>query len=369
MEPFKNWLNEKAAGRIAQALHRADPHFSPKEFMRGLPAALEPLALKGRMVFLADRIHSFLPQDPKKSFPLLMQALRCDENDEMGLSGFQVWPLTHVVAKHGQDHFDLSMKALHAMTQVFTAEFAIRPFLVNHETKTIKTLRSWTVDPSAHVRRLCSEGSRPLLPWGEKLPRFVHEPERTWDILHALRFDDSEYVRKSVANHLNDHTKNHGDWVVKKLKAWRGEAKENAQLEWVIRHGTRTLVKKGHVGALALHGVKPGVIEVKKMKILTQKVVLGEFLAVEVTLKNVGSKTENVVVDHQLSLLGSRDQQRTKVLKGKKLTLPAGASETLAMRMRLKPVTVRAYYEGKQGWSVLVNGVRSKELPFYLEIP
>ncbi len=369
MEPFKNWLNEKAATRMAQALHRADPNFSSRDFLRDLPAALEPLELKGRMIFLADRLQSLLPQDPKKSFPILMDALRRDESDEVGLSGFQVWPLTHVVAKFGQDHFDLSMKALHAMTQVFTAEFAIRPFLMNHETKTLKTLRAWTKDPSEHVRRLSSEGSRPLLPWGEKLPRFVQDPEHTWEILNTLRLDSSEYVRKSVANHLNDHTKNHGDWVVKKLKTWRTEAGDNAQLAWIIRHGTRTLVKKGHVGALALHGVKPGVIEVKKLRVLTPKVTLGEFLTVEVTIKNKGARGANVVVDHHLSLLGARAQQRAKILKGKKLRLAAGAMENLTMRVRIKAVTVRSYYEGKQGWSVLVNGVRSKELPFYLEIP
>lgn len=367
MEPFKNKLGEHAAQQIAHAISRAHPKFDQKLFLKNLKQELEPLELKARMILLQQRLQKTLPADPHKSFAILIKSLQKNDSDKIGLSGFLVWPLTHYVTELGLDHFDLSMDALYQMTQVFTAEFAIRPFLIRHPQKTLKQLHTWINDSNEHVRRLVSEGSRPLLPWGQRIPEFVLEPKKTWPLLEVLKLDPSEYVRKSVANHINDHSKNHGDWVVKQLESWNKKHSKHKDVQWIIRHGTRTLVKKGHVQALALHGVNACALDVSQ-KVVTKKVRLGEFLKVQVTLRNTSKAAALVIVDHELLLLKASGRTSPKVFKGAKLTLQSGETRTLDLQVRIKKVTTRKYYAGKQGWTARVNGKVLKPLPFELAL-
>lgn len=368
MEPFKNLLNEKAAKNIARALTRADTSFDSRAFLKGIEGALEPLELKQRVVLLKSRLHSVLPSDPNKSFPLLVEALKKDENDEVGLSSFLVWPLTRYVADHGLEQFDLSMKSLRAMTKVFTAEFDIRPFLMHYEQRTLGLLKKWANDPSEDVRRLVSEGTRPLLPWGERLPRFVKDPELTWVLLDSLRNDSSEYVRKSVANHINDHSKNHGDWVVERLKVWHQETERNTHLKWIIRHATRTLVKKGHKGALELHGVKASPIKIVNSKVLSRKIKLGESLRVQVEVFNPSTSSALLILDHEISFLKSNGKHQPKVFKGKKLELNPKETLKIECQIPIRNVTVRKHYPGKQNWSALLNGEKQDSHEFLLEL-
>ena len=313
------------------------------------------------MHFLRRRLEASLPEDPRQTIPILLSSLKQEESDVIGLEGFAVWPLTQYVADRGLEHFDLSVEALKRMTVVFTAEFAIRPFLIRHEERTLKLLMEWTGDPSADVRRLVSEGSRPLLPWGERLTRFVERPEKTWPLLEALKADPALYVRKSVANHINDHSKNHGDWVVRQLKAWSESAKSR-DVSWVIRHATRTLVKKGHSGALSLHGIKASRIRVVSRRILTPTVRLGRVLGVEVRLRNPTRRPISVILDHELSFLKNNGKLSPKVFKGAKLVLAPGESRILVSKLPIQRVTVRKYYAGKQAWAPMVNGKRLKPL-------
>jgi 3-methyladenine DNA glycosylase AlkC len=367
LEPFKNLLGEAAAKSIARALKRADASFDSQAFLKNISKELEPLELKQRMVFLKARLHQVLPSDPKKSFPILVKALKRDDQDELGLSGFQVWPLTRYVAEYGLDSFDLAMKSLQTMTKVFTAEFDIRPFLIHHEDKTLKLLNQWTENPSEHVRRLVSEGTRPLLPWGERLPSFVAKPEKTWHLLEKLKNDPALYVRKSVANHINDHSKNHGDWVVKRLNAWKAEAKRDKDVAWIIRHSTRTLVKKCHKGALELHGIKASPVEIVQTKILNSRIEIGETLRIQIKLLNPSLKDASVILDQELLLLKSNGKHQAKVFKGKKLTLKPKEALSFELLLPIRPVTVRKYYTGKHYWIALLNGAKQKQLEFWLK--
>lgn len=366
MEPFKNWLGISAGRRIAAAIARAYPAFDARTFLSGLEAALEPLELKERMVHLEERLTRGLPEDPRRGFSILAHALKQDEKDAVGLSGFEVWPLTHWVTLKGLAHFDLSMKALRAMTQVFTAEFAIRPFLIHHETQTLKQLHAWTADPSEHVRRLVSEGSRPLLPWGIRLPAFVEAPQKTWPLLDKLKQDPALYVRKSVANHINDHTKHHGDWVIEKLSEWQKAHADSKAVNWIIRHGTRTLIKKGHPGCLRLHGISATAVELVKGSVLTPRVHLGEWLKLKAVIRNTGKRPAEAWIDLDLQLAGSRAQARSKIFKGKRVVLNAGETQTVELALPIRPVTTRRYYPGRQSCALVVNGRRSESYPFQL---
>lgn len=345
------------AQKIAAAISKADKSFSAKVFLSGLEKELEDLELKMRMQALSRRLGEQLETSPK-SFATLVNALKKSDEDSVGLSGFLVWPLTHFVAEHGLNDFDSSMKALKEMTKVFTAEFAVRPFFLNDEKYMLKVFKDWSRDPNEHVRRLVSEGSRPLLPWGQKLSRFLETPTHTWPLLDSLKNDSSRYVQKSVANHMNDLSKKHGDWLVKQLKAWPNP--------WVARHAVRSLVKQGHSGALKIVGVSSELPDIKAVKLLSPKIKVGASLINEVALKNSSSKKMTVLIDVEVHLLKSNGSHSSKVFKGRRIQLEADQSQKVELTTPLKKVTTRKYYKGIQFCNLLINGQRTPKKKFYL---
>jgi 3-methyladenine DNA glycosylase AlkC len=368
MEPFKNMINEKVALQMAQAIARSYPKFDQKNFVKNIARDLAPLELKARVIFLALRLREYLPENQKEALPILGKAIKQNETDSVGLNGFSVWPFTEYIARFGMEDFDLSMIILKEMTKVFTAEFAVRSFFLFDEKSTLKHFKLWVKDENEHVRRLVSEGSRPLLPWGQKIPNFVKNPKITWELLEILKKDSAEYVRKSVANHLNDHSKNHPDLVVEKLLEWKKSDNGSAELDWVIRHATRTLIKKGHPKAFLLHGVEAGKIAVLTQKVLTKKVKLGGALEVEIVIANLGKKPQKIILDSEISLLKANGSHNVKCFKGKGLTLAPKEEQKVTLRIPLRPVTTRTYYSGKHYWNSKVNGVSQERLAFVLSV-
>lgn len=368
MEPFKNLFNQKSAELIADAIKRNHSSFDKKAFLKNIDKELSPLELKERVHFLAEKLYAFLPKDVETSIPLLIGALKQDAHDVKGVSGMTVWPLTHYISLYGLDHFDLSLNALKEMTKQFTSEFAIRPFFIKDQKRVLNQFSEWIDDESEHVRRWVSEGSRPLLPWGMKLNDVARDPDLTWMFLEKLKNDPSAYVRKSVANHINDHSKNHPDYVIEKLLGWHKSKNKTVEMSWIIKHASRTLIKKGHKRAFLLHGVKTSKIKVVEQKILTKKITLGESLKVSVTLVNETSTKTQVIIDHEIHFLKANGKHSVKVFKGKKIVLNSGERQKLELSIPLKAVTTRVYYAGKQCWNVLVNGVSEKDIPFKLII-
>lgn len=368
MEPFKNMINEEVALRMGKAIFRNCPEFNQEKFVKEIDSILSHLELKGRVIFIANRLREFLPRDIKKSLKILKGAIKQDDKDTIGLDGFSVWPLTEYVATFGLDEFDLSMNVLKEMTKVFTAEWAVRAFFIHDEKRTMTFFKLWASDKNEHVRRLVSEGSRPLLPWGQRLHAFVRDPLLTWELLDLLKDDESKYVRKSVANHVNDHSKNHPELVVKKLIQWKKLNPSDKNLDWVIRHGSRTLIKKGHPKAFALHGVESGFVELIKNKIQTKKIKLGQSLNVNIEIKNMGNKKVKIILDHEVHLLKFNNSYNIKCFKGKIIELASLEQKKISFSIPLKPVTTRIYYAGKHFWNIKINGKSEEKLPFILNV-
>ena len=368
MEPLKNLFNLASAKKIANAMKRGNPKFDSHLFLKDLGPNLEILELKERVYFLTERLSSHLPRDPKKSIPLLLKALKQNPDDLVGLDQFALWPLTHFISLYGLNDFDLSMAALKEMTKLFTSEFAVRAFFIKDQERTLKIFKVWMNDENEHVRRLVSEGSRPLLPWGQKLQGFALNPKLTWPLLEKLKNDPSEYVRKSVANHINDHSKNHPEFVVTRLLEWHNLKSKNSNLTWVIKHASRTLIKKGYKKAFLLHGVEDQKIKVISQKIISKKLILGENFLVEVVLKNFSKKPALVILDHEFYFLNSYNRHGLKVFKGKKIILEPGKLTKVEMSIALKPVTTRAYFSGKQLWNIKMNGLSQKSHSFILTV-
>lgn len=356
MQPFKNRFSAECAADYATALKRAYPEFNRSKFLRGLKSALEPLELKQRMLLWVERTEAQLPPAPCL-FPLLVKALQKDEWDFVGLKGFQVWPLTELVAQRGLAHFESSMAALCEMTQCFTAEFAIRPFLRVHPERSFRQLHEWCEHPSEHVRRLVSEGSRPLLPWGMQLSEIMQNPFTTLPLLEKLCADPSDYVRLSVSNHLNDLSKQHPELVVKTLRQWREKYEDGACFEKLARHACRTLIKEGDFWALSLLGFGLAKnFELVRAELDATKVSIGKKLGYEIVVKNSSSRKLKLAFDYAIWHLRSNGKQTAKVFKGRIREIGAGEKIIIKGQHPFKIVTTRRYYSGEHAFEPRLNG-------------
>ena len=259
--PLNVLLNQPAIECLAQNIRYVHHDFSAQGFCEAALTDLEPLALMQRGQHIAKALHQFLPGNYAEAVAILTAALTPEqtEADEFGLAVFFYLPHSCFIAEygqdeqynHGQDPFETSMAALHALTTRFTSEFAIRPFLIQQPERTLATISNWLTDPNPHVRRLCSEGTRPKLPWGKRIASFIVDPQPTLPILDALRNDPSLYVRRSVANHLGDIAKDHPDIAFSTCERWL-QAGASSDLQWLIRHAVRHPAKKGNARALAI---------------------------------------------------------------------------------------------------------------------
>lgn len=369
MEPFKDKFSYQNGRRIAACLQRVHPAFSVACFSRGLQQALEPLELKARMHLLADRLEAGLPAHPPQLFAILVQALAADESDSRGLQGFLVWPLTEIVARRGLGHFDEAMATLCAMTQRFTAEFALRPFLRIHRQRTLTQLLQWCGHPDEHVRRLVSEGSRPLLPWAGNLPELLAAPWPTLRLLDKLYADPSAYVRLSVANHLNDFSKTQPELVLATLTRWRQQAPAEPGFDPLARRACRTLLKAGHSGALAFHGYGAATgLALDVCELAQPAVTLGGHLEYRLVVRNTTRRALRVMFDYAIHHRKANGSLSPKVFKGRTRELAAGQRWEITGRHALKPVTTRVYHPGRHTFEPRLNGQAFAPCAFMLAI-
>jgi len=377
-EPFKNLIDQRLIDGAARHLARAWPGFDAARFRRLAAAGLEGLEMKARAMQIADALEATLPQDFDAAARVIEAALApirdaADDRlsgqriSEAGLAGWVVWPLGEFVARRGIDEPERALAVLHALTQRATAEFAIRPFIVRHPRLVFDTLARWTRDPSPHVRRLASEGSRPRLPWGLRLKALIDDPSPTLPLLEALVDDPSEYVRRSVANHLNDIAKDHPalvvDWVARRL---HGASPERRKL---LQHACRTLIKSGDARALALWGHGRRFAGSATLGLKPARVALGGRIEMRLALTSRSPRAQPLVVDYRVHHVKADGGTSAKVFKGWKIELPARGHVELVKRHSLKPVTTRRYHAGRHVVEVQANGLVVAEAAFMLAVP
>lgn len=377
-EAFKNLINPTTVTTAGHHLQRVWPAFDRAHFEALASQNLEALEFKARAMQLADALQACLPPDFGTAADLieasLSPALPMDAQGEpiglgdadraRGLQGWVVWSLGEYVARQGMDDVPRALRCLHALTQRFSAEFAIRPFIQQHGELTLNTLAVWTGDPSAHVRRLVSEGSRPRLPWGLRLQALVVDPSPTLPLLKALQDDPSAYVRRSVANHLNDIAKDHPDLVADWVKRHLPRADKTRTA--LLRHASRSLIKQGHPPTLAAWGLAQGLQGKASLTASPSAVSVGGQLQLDVVLQSDSTQTQALVVDYVVHHVRANGTTSPKVFKGWKLDLPAGDSRSLTRSHSLRPVTTRTLYPGRHRVELRVNGQTLAESGFDL---
>ncbi len=353
---MKDGLDEPALDRLVEAMILSWPAFDGPRFKREALSGLDDLELKDRVRHIIAVLNRFLPEDYPSALKIVVRAGGHFPRGRPGdaLAGFAAWPLIDWVPEHGLNHFDPSLKALKKLTSLFSAEFAVRPFLLQDADRALGHLRGWLDDPDEHVRRLVSEGTRPRLPWGCQLPMFRDDPGPVIELLTRLRDDPAEYVRRSVANNLNDIAKDHPAEVVRVCRVWMKGASD--QRRWVIRHGLRTLVKQGDKGALKVLGYTTDPKVEAQLELSTKSMKIGGDMIIEVDLVSTARRTQKLVVDYVVHHQRAGGKTTPKVFKLRTLDLGPGESVILQKKHSFAPRTVRRYYPGKHTVELMVGG-------------
>lgn len=375
MEPFKNAISPAVIDITADILQRVEPTYDRKRFADLAADGLSSLELKERVLQFAHALDATLPVDFSAAAEILIKSLHPSEDTDRdniefgpeGVCGFAGWPLTEWVAIRAHDHAtpDAALGVLKEMTKRFSAEFAVRPFLDKHTEASLKIFQEWTQDENRHVRRLASEGARPRLPWGIRLQKFIEKPNLILPILEALKDDPEEYVRRSVANNLNDIAKDHPDMVADIAVDWLENATRDRQR--LVKHACRTLIKQGHGRALEAFGYFPVEPSSAALNILTPTVNYGNALEFEFSLDGLPKGT-GLMIDYAIHFVKANGTRTAKVFKWKDLK-SAGDSLTATRQHAIKPITTRVYYPGEHMIEVMVNGRSVAQAEFTLIMP
>ncbi len=363
-EPLKNLLHPGLVTDMAGHISRVAADFDAGRFAALATEGMETLELMQRAERIKDALTHTLPADYAAAADILHKALPADSRP--GLSGWALLPVNQFVSEHGLGHFDLSLALLKALTPHFTAEFGIRRFIHMHQDRALAELSGWVTDPNHHVRRLASEGTRPRLPWAMRLPALVKEPAPILPILVALLDDPEDYVRRSVANSLNDIAKDHpalvADFVERHIDSASTERRQ------LLRHASRTLLKKGDAKALANFGFAAARGITASLLVTTPVITFGDKLSFSVTMNNEDAEPQRLMIDYAIHHVKANGTLAPKVFKWKTLGLPAGGSQSIVKDHAIRAITTRVYYPGTHRVDVLINGTVSASADFELRM-
>ncbi|CAG0976643.1 putative protein YhaZ [Burkholderiales bacterium] len=354
---LKDQFGLEVIATLAQRIAAVFPDFPQRAFVAQARRGFESLDLMARGRHLARVLRQHLPQDPPAALEILRLSLgpKLKSSEGNGMAPFFYLPHSACVAEFGLDAYEPALRLQYDLTQRFTAEFCLRPFLEHYPERTLERLRLWARDQSAHVRRLVSESTRPRLPWAPRLTQLRVHQQAVLDLLEMLKDDPEDYVRRSVANHLNDLGKEHPALLRQLAARWlKGASPERIAL---VRHALRSLVKHGDREALQLLGYGPAAqVEIGALDISPRRAQVGEWVRVSLSLRNPRRTPQNLLIDLRVAFVKAKGEPRPKVFKLKRLTLAAGETATLQKSISLAQHTTRTHYAGRHEVELLVNG-------------
>jgi 3-methyladenine DNA glycosylase AlkC len=358
---FKDVYNEQSVGAIADAIQEEYPALDREAFLAEvLGEGWVDLELKQRMRKISTTLGVFLPADFRRCLEILRRAL-----PRLTDYGFVLAVFPDFVEVFGLDDWEASMSALEELTQVMSAEYAIRPFIVRYPERTMAQMLEWARHESAEVRRFASEGCRPRLPWGMALDALKADPSPILPILEALKRDESESVRRSVANNLNDISKDNPEVVLDVLRRWQAEGGE--ETGWITRHALRTLLKAGHPEALELLGFSPEpTIAVRNLTVGPEVVPIGGDVTFSFEIESLSGRPQELMIDYVVYYVKASGQRSPKVWKLSRRTLQPGQVLRITRQHSFAPVTTRKYYPGKHAVEPKINGKLFGSVPFVL---
>jgi 3-methyladenine DNA glycosylase AlkC len=346
---------------LVAALQSAYPEFDADAFRaRIFDDQWDARPLKDKMRHATLTLHDFLPADYRTSLALLRQIAPA-----LDRHGFEKMIFPDFVEVYGLEDWDASLPALEQFTQQMSAEYAVRPFIVRDQDRMMAQMLAWAHHASASVRRLATEGCRPRLPWAMALPALKADPAPILPILDALKADPSEDVRRSVANNLNDISKDNPDVVLDVLRRW--QADPTPEMQKIINHALRTLIKAGHPGALDLLGFSAGAdVAVRNLTVEPAAISVGDAITFAFEIESTADAPQDLVIDYVVHLVRARGKTSPKVFKLTKRTIAPGETIRLSKKHSFAAITTRRYYPGEHAVQIQINGAPFERQPFDL---
>ncbi|CCL45176.1 DNA alkylation repair protein [Clostridioides difficile] len=356
-ELLKNMYNRESLYEVAVAIQSVYNSFKVDEFIKStMDETWNNLELKARCRKISMSLGMYLPEDYKEALSIL----------EKSVTGFYfAFFFPDFVEVYGQDdiNWDLSISALERNTEYWSSEFAVRAFIIKDEERMMAQMRKWSKHKSEHVRRLASEGCRPQLPWGQAISKFKKDPTPVLPILEQLKTDTSTYVQKSVANNLNDISKTHPDLVISIAKDWYGK---NKSTNWIVKHGCRTLLKKGNRDVLALFGYDDTTsINLQDFTLETTSISIGEDLTFSFNI--LAKKATKTRLEYGIDYIKSNGKRNRKIFKISEVSLKENEKKSYMKKHSFADVSVRKHYPGIHSIAI-INGIEKDKLDFELGI-
>jgi len=362
-EPLKNMYSPTFFEQFTATLKEVLPKFRKQQFLNEIfDTDWELKELKQRMRHISTVLHNHLPGKYKGQVALILELI--NHLKEKGVkAGFAYIFFPDFIEQYGIDDLETSLKAMETVTQFISCEFAIRPFLLRYPDEVMAQMLKWSKHQHPYVRRFSSEGCRPRLPWAMAIPQLKKDPSAILPILENLKADDSLFVRKSVANNLNDIAKDHPGVVVQLVKEWKGVSKET---DWIIKHGCRTLLKTAHSSAYELFGLNESAnCAIRNLKLDKTSLEIGDRLEFSFDLKTNGN-TSKLRLEYAVYYAKAAGKQSRKIFQLKEKTFEANKTYPFKKQQRFQDFTTRKHYTGKHRLAVVVNGKELASREFLL---
>lgn len=356
---FKDRYNHESLYKLALEIQAVYNEFPVEEFLNStMDNIWDSLEFKQRIMQISRNLGKYLPANYKTAIYIIDKVIL---NYDVCLDGFVVF-FPGFVELYGQDkeNWEVSMAALARYTPYASAEFAVRSFIINNEKRMMTQMADWTKHDNEHVRRLASEGCRPRLPWGQALPRFQKDPSPVLCILEQLKADPSPYVRKSVANNLNDISKTHPGLVAKIARDWYGK---NIHTDWIVKHGCRTLLKKGNNEVLGILGfTDAGCVKIESFSLEAASVSIGEDItfSFEIGVK----KAIKVRLEYGIDYVKANGKRNRKIFRISELTFKENRKKLYTKTHSFADTSTRKHYPGMHSVTLIVNGAERGMLNF-----
>ncbi len=374
-EPFKNMYNEEFFNRFMKDLKVVIPDLDTRSFVSQImDDEWEKKELKQRTSHITAVLKKFLPTTYKEAIVKILELLAHIEKTQpdssiiddtkFGLMLESGWILDNYVEQFGLDDYETSVEAIERITQFTSCEFSVRPFIIKYPNEMMMQMLAWSDHEHWGVRRLASEGCRPRLPWAMALPHLKKDPASIIPILENLKNDPARFVRLSVANNLNDIAKDNPEIVVDLAKKWCGESTE---IDWIIKHGCRTLLKQGNPQIMELFGLgSVKNISIDNFQISTPKVKVGDSLEFSFDLVNNNKRKSKIRLEYGVYYQKSNGTLSKKVCKISEKEYAENSTRQISRKHSFKVVTTRKLHLGLHQVSIIINGKEFEKYAFEL---
>lgn len=345
---LKDEYHKNFVESLSNDFNKLHADFNQKSFVSSIiNKDWENKELKERIRCITENIHKHLTLPYQKQIDVLLEVAP----NYTGLQGF-LFP--DFIELYGLQDVEKSFEAMEVFTELSTAEFAIRPFIEEHPELSMKQMLTWSKSENHHLRRLSSEGCRPRLPWAPPLRKFIHDPSPCLPILNNLNSDESEYVRKSVANHLNDISKDHPELVLKIAKEWYGKSNHT---NWIVKHALRTLLKKGNKKALSIFGLDNSEkLIINDLSLTKSEVKIGDYIYFHFDIINQSKQNRNVRLEYKIDYTKANGSTSPKVFQISEFVLKPGTTKQFKRKQSFKQLSTRVHYPGLHKITVIING-------------